>query len=310
MEKLKRSWALLKCSVYVVGTNKKLLLFPILTMVFTAIAIMFFIMPVLFWSTGNPYDSPEHWRAVINRWIEVHKDIQPGQHEWSLRPTGYILAAAIYLFSTFLATFFNVAFYSQILRALTGAPVSLVEGLHIAVIRIKPILVWSLFTGVIGLIIRSIEERVGSVGKWIASLIGAAWTVACVFVVPAIILQPETLNPVDYLKTSASILKRTWGEALVGYIGIQFFGMLLVFGSMAFLIAGIVLSSLLHSGLVFAVFAIIWFVGLIGLSYLSNVASQVYRGALYLYAANDIVPAPFTEDQMAMAWKYKKNKGD
>jgi hypothetical protein len=37
------------------------------------------------------------------------------------------------------------------------------------------------------------------------------------------------------------------------------------------------------------------------------VASNVYRGALYLYAAQGVVPAPYTQEMMDSAWKFKKS---
>ena len=42
-------------------------------------------------------------------------------------------------------------------------------------------------------------------------------------------------------------------------------------------------------------------------SYLSSVASQVYKGALYLYAAEGIIPEPYNREMLDMAWKFKKS---
>jgi len=49
----------------------------------------------------------------------------------------------------------------------------------------------------------------------------------------------------------------------------------------------------------------IWFSSLVAFMYLLNVASHVYMGALYVYASDGVVPAPFGQDQMNMAWKVK-----
>ena len=44
---------------------------------------------------------------------------------------------------------------------------------------------------------------------------------------------------------------------------------------------------------------------MIAFFYLLNVAGQVYRGALYLYAAEGTAPGPFNAEQMNAAWKMK-----
>ena len=49
-----------------------------------------------------------------------------------------------------------------------------------------------------------------------------------------------------------------------------------------------------------------WLLLLFAWSYVTSVASHVYRGALYLYAAEGYVAAPYDQDMLNMAWKYRK----
>ena len=49
----------------------------------------------------------------------------------------------------------------------------------------------------------------------------------------------------------------------------------------------------------------LWIVGLLAFIYMSNLAGQVYRGALYLYAADGIVASPYNREMFDGAWKYK-----
>ena len=44
--------------------------------------------------------------------------------------------------------------------------------------RLGPILMWTLFAGLVGLIIKTIEQRLSLVGRIIARLLGTAWSVA------------------------------------------------------------------------------------------------------------------------------------
>lgn len=38
-----------------------------------------------------------------------------------------------------------------------------------------------------------------------------------------------------------------------------------------------------------------------------SVASQIFRCALFLYASDGTLAAPYTEEMMALAWKHKKS---
>jgi len=69
---------------------------------------------------------------------------------------------------------------------------------------------WTLFAGLVGLIIKAIEQRLEIVGRILARFIGLAWSIASVFVIPIIVREEQDANPVSLLKKSAGILKRTW----------------------------------------------------------------------------------------------------
>ena len=230
-----------------------------------------------------------------------------GGRHLGLAPAGYVLAAVVYLVATCLATFVNVAFYSQILNALRGHPVSVSAGLRLAWSRLGTIVAWSLFTGLVGLIIRNIEERVGFVGRWIIGLIGLAWSVASVFAVPIfIVVGTEGAHPLRILKTSAATLKKTWGESLLGYLGLQFGGLLVLLGSVVLFVVAITLSIAMETAWIIAITAVVWFLALIVFCFLLNVAGQVYHGACILYAAEGAAgPGPFDAEQMNAAWKIK-----
>lgn len=302
--KFQRSWALLKCAFRVVFANKKLLLFPVVLTLLMIVMAAFFLAPVVLWPTGHGLAQEAHWQAVARQWTIRG----PKGESLGFTPAGYALAAVFYLLATFLATFVNVAFYSQILNALRGHSVSVSAGLRLAWSRLGAIVAWSLFTGLVGLIIRSLEERVGFVGRWIIGLIGLAWSVASVFAVPIIVVGTEGAHPLRILKTSAATLKKTWGESLLGYLGLQFGGLLVLLGSVVLFVAAGVLSIAMETAWIIAVTAAVWLLSLIAFYFLVNVAGQVYRGALYLYAAEGTAPSPFDKEQMNEAWKMERGR--
>lgn len=309
LERFKNGWRLFKCSCSVIANNKKLLLFPIATFVLTILMVAFFLVPVALQPTGHGYNDSSHWKTVGNNLFQEQTVTRlDGRQEKQivLKPQGWAFAGILYVICMFLATFFNAAFYHEIFNALRGDPVSLAGGLQFACDRWKPILFWSLFAGLVGLVIRSLEQKVGLIGRLVIRMIGVAWSVASVFAIPIIVHEQEASNPVDVLRRSAGVLKKTWGEQLVGFAGLQFGSMIALFGSL-WVFAGFCFAAYeFQSWAILGVGFISWLGILFAFAYLSSVASQVYRCVLYLYATENKLPANYTPEMMALAWKFKK----
>lgn len=308
MGKFTRSWLLFKSSISVIVQNKQLLLFPIVISALTIVIILFFVAPALLWPTGHSYTSVEHWQTIGSTFFTASANVS-GRN--SIHFTGSPAATAylvlLYFVSMFLATFFNVAFYNEILAALSGKPVSLGRGLRFACSRYKAIFLWALFAGIVGLIIKAIEQKLDFVGKIIARFIGVAWSIASVFAIPVIVRDPQSANPLVVLRKSAGTLRRTWGEALIGYIGIGFGNVIFLFASLLLLAGAAFVAIQLNNFWLLAIGVGIWVLALFAWSYLMNVASLVYKGALYLYAAEGVIAAPYNRELLNAAWKFKKS---
>src|SRR5207237_9612210 len=67
-----------------------------------------------------------------------------------------------------------------------------------------------------GLILRAIAARAGMIGRIIAGFAGAAWGAITYLVVPVLIF--EKVGPWAAVKRSGSLLRKTWGEAMGGYL--------------------------------------------------------------------------------------------
>ena len=307
MSRFTRSWLLFKSSISVIARNKELLLFPIVIFVLTGVIILFFIAPAALWPTGNSYASLEHWKAIGNTFFTMSESASGSNVHITYSPAGLAYVIFLYFVSMFLATFFNVAFYNEILAALNGQPVSLSRGLKFACTRYKAILMWTLFAGIVGLIIKAIEQRLELAGRIIAKFVGVAWSVASVFVVPIIVRDQESVNPFAMLRKSAQMLTRTWGEALIGYAGIAFGNLLVVLGSLVVLGGSVFAATQLNNYWILGVAVVCWFLAIIVWSYVMNVAGLVFKGALYLYAAEGRVPAPYNREMLDAAWKFKKS---
>jgi len=305
MNKFERSWLLLKSSLSIIGRNKQLLVFPLVTFICTAAIVLFFLGPPILRPTGNPYTSAEHWKTISHSLFTETGD--GGRAHFSLTRGAMVYAGFLYFIAMFIGTFFNVAFYHEILAALTGQPVSLGRGLKFAFSKLGSIFMWTLFAGLVGLIIKIIEERLDWVGQIIGRLVGLAWSVAAVFAIPIIVREERNANPLAVLQKSAGVLKRTWGEALIGYAGLSIANSLVALGSLICLAGTIAISIVLHIYWLIVIAAIVWLCAMFIWSYVAGVASNVYRGALYLYAAEGVVAAPYSQDTLDMAWKFKKS---
>ena len=292
-DKFRTSWELLRRSLQVLQKNPKLYLFPVVSTLCALAIALFFLAPILavlfanFW--GAKAVTEADWDAVMARYNSAM----------------YAYGVVIYLVSMFVGTFMNVAFYNEILRALAGEPVSLRNGLRFASGRVVAILLWSLLACTVGLIIRAIEERLGWLGRIVMAMIGTAWSVAAVFAIPVIIRRTDN-NPITVLRDSVGTLKRTWGESLAGFLGIQLGWLAFLAFSVGLLVPAGILAFVLNQFWIGAAAGVLWLLAIFAASFFLSMATHVYRCALYVYASEGVVPGPYTTDMMNAGWKVKK----
>ena len=292
--KIRASWELFRLSLQILQKNPKLYLFPVVSTVCALAILLFFFAPILvvvFASVWGVAAVSPHadWDAIAARYNTAM----------------YLYGAALYITSMFVATFMNVAFYNEILRALAGEAVSLRHGLKFASGRLGAILMWTLLAATVGLIIRAIEERLGWIGKIVMAAIGTAWSVAAVFAIPVLIRRTDN-NPLAVLRDSVGTLKRTWGESLAGFVGFRLAGMMFFLFSVGLLVPAIILAIVFSQFWIAAAAGVVWLLAMFVSSFLINMATHVYRCALFVYASEGVVPVPYTPDMMNAGWKVKK----
>jgi uncharacterized protein DUF6159 len=307
-EKLNRSWQLFKRSVLVIREHPKLLVFPIVTGLLTTAIAVFFLAPVALVLLAPNWVAGGKVRALADS-IGFLRFGQGGSFNFQVQPVGSAILGGMYLLNMFLATLSSVAFNHQIMEALSGQPVSIGRGIEAACARWKPVLLWSLLAGVVGLIIRALEERLSFVGRLVAGFIGLAWSVAAIFAIPILARDPAVSNPFAVLSKSAMTIKRTWGEMLAGYVGMGGTNILVVWLSILFWAVIGAAAFLLSNPWLLLIAGVCWLVALIVYSYLASIASRVYLCALYLYASEGVVPGYYDAPMMSMGWKMKKSAG-
>jgi len=325
MTRIRNSWALFKSSFHVLMGNKRLLLFPIVNLVALGAIVLFFcasflIGPIAHSASQGPGSGKDKFmsrlftaesleRTAVAR-AEAEKSNDPRAKEKAndaleFNGSTLFVIAVVYFVSMFLATFFNVAFYHEIMDALRGESVSIRGGFAFAMTRLPAIFAWAFFAGAIGYMIRALEQKLGIVGRVVVRLIGVAWSVAAVFAIPVIVCEP-IVNPMEILKSSAATFKRAWGEAAVAYVGLEGLGLTVILASALPVITLSVLSAQLNmAGLIFfLMFG--WVAAVVLFAYVAGVAGNVFQCALYAFASTGRVPGHFTPEMMQMGWKQKK----
>jgi hypothetical protein len=218
---------------------------------------------------------------------------------------GLLDLVLLYLFYFVLSTvgvFFNSALIAAANIRLDGGDPTLADGFRIAVSHLPAILGWAAIAATVGLLLQVLRERGGAAGA-VVSLIGnMAWGLITFLVVP--ILVVEGIGPIEAIKRSAALLRKTWGEQIVGNFsiglvtGLVFVVVMLGGGAIAFLLLGVsdVLGILAFALLVLALII----VGLIG-----SALSGIFNIALYRYASGRGADAFFPQETMAGAFRTK-----
>jgi hypothetical protein len=322
MNKINRSIKLLKTAFAILLREKKLLLFPFIGTGLAFVVMLFFVAPVALYPTGHPYFSVAHWSAIGERISQTFSTPPEQLKQFSDHPalTGFtngltggghlifrhwwitLFFAVSYFASMFLATFCNVAFYHEIMQALNGNTVSIRRGFQFAKTRWQTVLMWSLFAGLVGCIIQAIEQRIGFFGKIIAGFIGFAWSVACIFIIPTLVRDTETKNPLELLRHSAGTLKRTWGETVIGFVSVELISLVsivVVIASSLFMLLGLPIFMISHHEDHISHWEMIMIIGVLPL------VNSVYRCALFIYATEGVIPEPFNKGLLDSAWKVK-----
>jgi hypothetical protein len=212
-------------------------------------------------------------------------------------PLHYVVGFAFYFVCYFTTIFFNAAVIGAARIRLDGGDPTVMDGLRIAGSHIGKIAGYALIAATVGLILRTIAERSGLIGRIIIAILGAAWSAITFFVVPVLVFEPT--GPIESIKRSTQILKERWGEGFIGNgsIGFAMFLMLLPALGLSGLL-GYAVHPLAGVGL--AVLSVIT-VALIG-----STLSGIYLSALYAYATTGKVGAGFDETDMSAAFRSKK----
>ncbi|HYG04224.1 MAG TPA: DUF6159 family protein [Chryseosolibacter sp.] len=288
MNAFSRSWLITRLTFSVINKDRELIGFALLSFIFSAIYAVAMIFPTIV-----PSIMAEDFTADS---LELYQ---------------YAILFVTYFGLAFIATFFNVCVVYTTKVRFEGGNATFGESFRFALSRTGIIFQWSLLSATVGLLLRVLHDgaaKLGKVGEIVAkiliALLGMAWSIMTIFVVPVLVY--EGLGPIDAIKKSAGVIKKTWGESLIKTIGlglVQFLVfMIIIAASLALTIglgktfgtSGVLIGLCVGGGLLL----------LSGLIF--TVANTIFNTALYVYANNSMVAEGFSEDLIKGAFKTKE----
>jgi hypothetical protein len=218
-------------------------------------------------------------------------------------PLYYVWAFSLYLCQYFVIFFANTALISAAIIRLRGGSPTVADGFKVAWSRKGSILGYAFIAATVGMVLRSVQERAGFLGKLVISILGAAWTVATFLVAPVLVM--ENPGAIGAVKRSTALLKQTWGEQVIGTVGISavfgwiLLGVILVFG-------GLAAAAAIAESFVLAITLVVLLVlALIALGLIQSALTGIYTAAVYLYAADGFTSGVFDADMIRNAFRTK-----
>jgi hypothetical protein len=277
--RLSNGWELAQQSLQVLRLDKELMLFPAMSGWACLLVLASFAVPI--WLSGE---------AQI-----ILDDRHPPDS-----PLAYVLLFLFYFVNYFVIVFFNVGLVECAIIRFRGGDPTVGDGLRAATERLPQILGWALVSATVGVILRVIESQSEKVGQIVAGLFGMAWGAVTYFVVPVLVI--EKVGPIDAVKRSFAILRKTWGETLTANFSIGLFVFLAHLLALIPAVLGVLIAGV--PGLIAGVVVTLALWMIIALA--AAALNAIVLAATYLYAAEGVVPQQFDRELLQDAFKAKR----
>jgi hypothetical protein len=283
--KISFGWDLAKQSFRVLQEDKRLIVFPLLSSIACLIVLASFAIPL--WGTPQAKAIMEDGRVPND-------------------PLTYALLFIFYFINYFVIVFFNSALIACVIHRFRGGSPTIGFGLGVAMARVPQIAGWALVSATVGVVLKIIESRSEKVGQLVAGLLGMAWAIVTYLVVPVLVV--EKAGPIEAVKRSTALLKKTWGEALSAHVsvGLIFFVVFLL--ALVPLMLAVVLGvyclsvgQVILGGLALTAAVVIFIL----ISLVSSTLSTILLAAVYVYAAEGKVPGQFEAKLIQDAFQRK-----
>jgi hypothetical protein len=281
-----RSWELVKASWAVLRSDKELVVFPIISAIGCFLVSITFFLPML--ATGTFSNMGRRGADGIG-------------------PVQMIILFLFYLVTYTVIIFCSSALVGAAVIRLDGGDPTLRDGFKIAQSRLPQILGYALISATVGLVLQLLSNAARNnrnivlaiIGQIVVGIAGAAWSIATFLAVPVLVI--EGVGPIEAIKRSTALLKKTWGEQIIGDLSIGG-----IFGLMTF---GVILLAMLlgflfmNTPALLILVIIVAIVAITAISIVGSALNAIFRVALYRYAHDGKTSEFFQTEMIQSAFK-------
>jgi hypothetical protein len=269
MARMSHTWSLMGASWNVLKKDKELLIFPLISGICCLLVMASFAFPLF----------------ATDSWQLPAKDATVQQ-----QVVYYAVLFAFYFCNYFVIVFFNSAIVACAMIRLKGGDPKVSDGFRIALSRLPMILGWALVSATVGIVLRIIEDKSENIGRFIASLLGMAWSVVSFLVIPILVVEKQ--SPINALKQSTALVKKTWGEQMVGNFSFGLIFLLLNIPAFILIILGIMSQTIAIMVLCIAIGVIY----LLVVALIQSALQAIFQTVIYLYAKDGNIPEGFDSE--------------
>ncbi|MEK6894872.1 MAG: DUF6159 family protein [Nanoarchaeota archaeon] len=268
MGKIATGWKITKQSFEVIKHDKEILIYPILATI--SIIVVIGILTVL------------SFLGILGVTL-----ISSNLSYFS----ALVLLAIITICAYFISVFFQAAIVTSATIRFSGRNPTLADGLRGPSKRIFSLFGWAAISALVGTILAALKRSGSNRSKTVAigsqigaGLLGTAWNLITFFTIPIILF--EKYGPIQSIKHSTHLFKKTWGENVTAQFSI---GAIFFLISLPFIV--LMILAIMSKNISFIIAsAIILVIAIIMIMVVSTSVNGILKAALYQYAKTGKMP--------------------
>lgn len=278
MGRIRNTFRLARTSWDVLQKDRELALLPVISVILTLLVLTVFVVPGLLaidWDAldqGTTSDQP------------------------AIPALSYMLFTLGGAGAAIVSVFFVGALIAGAHERLSGGDPTVRSSITRAYERIPGLVPWALLSFTVVNILRALRERLGGLGNFIFGAIEVGFDVAAFLTIPAIVIDNK--GPIEGFKTSASLLRQTWGENLAARVGFGLLGFVAILPAVALIAlvaaAGSAVLTMIGVAVIAAYIGIVFAV--------ISAMSGIFQAALYLYATTGSAPEGFENAELGSSF--------
>ena len=204
----------------------------------------------------------------------------------------YVFIFLLYYCNYLIIIFFNAAIISCAVIRMEGGDPTIGDGLQAAVNRFPQIAGWALVAATIGFLLGMVESGSRRGRGIIAGFLGLAWSVVSYLAIPLIVI--ERTSPLFALDRSYELMRKTWGEQVVGNFS---FGLIFTVLCLPLLPVILVLNRLWGTASIIPIL-IVAATCLILVGIIQSALQAIFNAVIFQFARNGTAPDGFTKSQL------------